>query len=188
MLQNSHALSVGEHYREQLQRIAERPQLLSGTERAVVLAQIDQIFQYGERIFPPLELTGRGVILAHFLGRSEPKAMVDDGASPIIIRGLRGRRYADFVYLLSSQRVEAMKIMARRTEISYRSREWGIWLSQPWAYAQLWTALGRLSMQATKYRLGFAVDPTRNLDRLAALFSRPQPAIPAVEISDQPSL
>lgn len=170
MFEHTKAFSVGELYRMEMQRIAANPLLLTIEESIALLSQSDINTSLMSAIFSAHGLTGACGCVAHFLSKSDTEAMICSHAQPIFVSGLRYRRHRDFLAYLDGQSATAWDLMQRRTEIAYRSREWGIWLSMGVKRMRLVAIVARLRWQALAYRCGFEQDPTANLQRLADLF------------------
>ena len=172
MFEKSRAFSIGEMYRQEIHHLSQNPTLLNQQESIALLTQFDMIVRTGSGIFQPRELTDYASALARLLGKEDPEAMVDSESPARFVAATRTRRHRDFVSFLDSQTKLAHDILARRTEIAYRSREWEIWLKQGWKHVRMSAIFARLRVQALIYRMGFTVDPSSNLVALADLFCR----------------
>lgn len=170
MFEHSRSFAIGQMYREELLRVKQDPALIDNVEASVLMTQFDSMSADAIGVFHARSLNGDSKIKAHLLSKEEAEAMVDAQFSAVYIVGLRERRYADFMALLSSQKCETVDIMRQRIAISYRSREWGIWLRQLRKYARLRIVLTKLRGRAIAYSCGLRTDPTENLESLAGLF------------------
>lgn len=179
MFDNSRVLSLGRTYHEELERVTQHPNLLDAAERAALMTEYDRFTATAGHIFPPLELSGHSRIMARFLAKDDTRAMVESGSPAIYVSGLRVRREREFMDFVKEQRRAGLEILDRQTRVAYRSREWGVWLHQIGRHRKLWVIATMLRVQAITYRFGFASDPTRNLERLDALF-RGSPKSPTV--------
>lgn len=176
MFDQTRAFDAGELYRLEILRVSQSPFLVDDCESAALLSQSDLIRATAASVFQAHELGGLVGLVAQYLSKAEARSMVEAESSPLFIIGLRKRRYREFLNYLKNQSSMARDVMRRRTNIAYRSHEWGIWLGQSGKYLRMWMILGKLYGQATIYRMGFEADPEKNLQRLADLFCHQPPS------------
>ncbi len=170
MFDRTKVFDAGEQYSEELRYLIRNPELLSSEEKAMLLAQIDSIWDQIERLANSRRLPNWPyVALGRLLSGEGLEAMTRQGTNPLIVRAVRNRRYRAFCRHLEAARSQFASDSRRAGTRCAGARAWLTFLREMLRRIEGESLFTRLLISAMLYRAGMRVSTRRMVERLQGL-------------------